>query len=180
MYEVKIRDVVFCFATRSSQILNNLKEINIFKNTKLKFAKEIEKITSFVNVKVKIYYDVRHKSFLLKSENEAYIYLHHGYKLFDQINKKLKNQRCNLFKIIKRMKRLVYELKLSTRWKIHSVIFIAQLKFKKSEKNSYNQYKFDHSNNVKIEKNILDNKSWEVKKLIKKKIKNDKKKYLMR
>ena len=159
MYKFKIRDVVFCLTIKSDQDLNNSESVNIFKNTKLEFIKKAKKPTFFVNVKVKIYYDIKHKSLLLKSKNEIYICLHHEYKLFDQINKKLRNQRCNSFKVIKRVKRLVYELKLLIRWKIHSIIFIARLKFKESKKNSYNRYKFNHSNNVEIEKNIFDNKS---------------------
>ena len=115
MYEVKIRDVVFFFAIRFDQIVNDSKEMNIFKNTRIEFAKEAKKITFFVNVKIKVYYDFRRKSLLLNSKNETYIQLHHDYKLFDQISKKLKNQRCELFKIIRRVKRLAYKLQLSFR-----------------------------------------------------------------
>ena len=115
IYETKIRNVVFCLTVKFDQDLNNSKKINIFKDTRLEFIKKTKKATFFVNVKVKIYYDVRHKSLLLKFEDETYIRLHHDYKLFNQINKKLKNQRCESFKIIKRVKRLAYELQLSLR-----------------------------------------------------------------
>ena len=114
MYGTKIKDVIACL-TKHDEISNNSKNMNVFANTRLEFAKKIEETTFFANVKVKIYYDIKHKSFLLNSKNYVYIRLHHEYKLPDEINKKLKNQRCESFEMIKRVERLIYEMKLSIR-----------------------------------------------------------------
>ena len=83
--------------------------------------------------------------------------MHHKYKLFDEINKKLKNQRCESFEMIKCVERLIYELKLSFRRKNHFVILIIQFEFAEKKQNSYNHYRFHHFDNVEIEKNIFIN-----------------------
>ena len=109
-----MKNVIACL-TKFDETPNNSKNMNVFANTRLKFAKKIEKTTFFANIKVKIYYDVKHKSLLLNSKNKIYIQLHHEYKLLDEINRKLKNQRCESFEMIKRVEQFVYELKLSFR-----------------------------------------------------------------
>ena len=109
-----MKNVIACL-TKFGEISNNSKNMNVFANTRLKFTKEVEKTTFFANVKVKIYYDIKHKPFLLNSKNHVYIRLHYEYKLLDKINRKLKNQQCESFEMIKRVKRLTYEMKLSIR-----------------------------------------------------------------
>ena len=107
-----MKNVIVCFAI--GQTLDNSKK-NIFEKIKLKFVRETIEMTFFVNVKAKIYYDIKHKSLLLNSKNQTFIRFYHEYKFSNQINKKLKSQKCDSFKMIKRVKRFVYEMNLSCR-----------------------------------------------------------------
>lgn len=52
------------FFVFNDQFLNQSE--NMFKNIKLKFAKKVANATTFLNVKIKIYYNIKHKSLLLK------------------------------------------------------------------------------------------------------------------
>ena len=61
---------------------------NIF-NKRLKFRLKIADVTFFVNVKVKLYYDVRHVPLKLKTNNHAYLRLNYEYQLSERSNKKI-------------------------------------------------------------------------------------------
>lgn len=61
---------------------------------------------------MKIRYDVRNKSLLLRFENKVYLRLYKTYSIHDQ-HKKLKNQKCELFIVKRRVERLTYELNIS-------------------------------------------------------------------
>ena len=54
--------------------------------------------------------------------------LHKNYKVSIIISKKIKSQLIKLFKILERIERLIYRMKLPVNMKIHNVIFIAHLK----------------------------------------------------
>ena len=60
---------------------------------RLKYRRETIDITTFVNVKTKIYYNVRHVLLMLKTNDYVYLRLHHDYQLFDRFNKNI-NQQC--------------------------------------------------------------------------------------
>jgi len=79
---------------------------------RLEFRAEIADATAFANVKTKIYYDVRHQSMLLNSDDKIYLRLNHNYYLPEKSNKKISSQRCGSFLVKKRIDRLVYLLKL--------------------------------------------------------------------
>ena len=83
-----------------------------FVNDKFIFRKKIVDVTFFVNAKIKIYYDVKHTSLLIK-KNYAFLKLNYDYRLSIYFNRKLFQQQCDFFLIKKRIKRLIYELKLS-------------------------------------------------------------------
>ena len=80
---------------------------------RLNYRVEIVDVTSFANVKTKIYYDFRHISLMLKFDDRVYLRLNHDYHLFDKFNRKLLSQRCDLFLIKRCIERLTYELELS-------------------------------------------------------------------
>ena len=81
---------------------------------RLEYRQKIVDVIAFVNVKVKIYYHARHTSLLLKIENYAYLRLHHGYRLFSKLERKICQQRCESFLVKRSIERLVYELELSS------------------------------------------------------------------
>ena len=74
-YEFKIRE------TLSSLIIEK-KTIDLFAQ-RLKYCRETINVTTFVNVKTKIYYDARHVLLMFKTNDYVYLRLHHDYQLFD-------------------------------------------------------------------------------------------------
>ena len=106
IYDFKVRDTISTFNQR------NLSEKSATDKRK-KYQAEANDAIAFANVKMKIYYDFKHKSLLLKSKKKTYFRLNKDYKLFDH-HKKLSQQKCEFFLIKKRVNRLTYELKLSS------------------------------------------------------------------
>jgi hypothetical protein len=66
----------------------------------------------------------------------------------------------------RRIDRLTYELDLSLRWKIHSMIFVTQLKF--ASQDSYKRIKLDHLDFVFVKKDIETYKSYEIERILNK------------
>ena len=79
---------------------------------RLEYQAKTTDATIFVNVKVKIYYDSKHTSLMLRLENKTYLRLNHNYQLLEKLNRKMSSQRCDLFVIKRRVDRLIYELDL--------------------------------------------------------------------
>ena len=175
-YDFKIRDTLFNFFVTS--VVVNLSV------QRLKYRQEVVDATTFVNVKVKIYYDARHTSFLFKAEDYAYFRLHHEYQLSSRLNKKIFQQRCGFFLVKKKVDRLTYELNLSSVWRVHFVIFIAQLKSVSVDEDFYQRLRFSHSKSVKMKGDTSQYKFYEIEKLIVKRIRKYNKinvtQYLMR
>ena len=86
-------------------------KINFAKNRFI-FKKKVFNATFFVNVKFKIYYDVRHTSLFIKLKNFVYLILNRDYRLLFQSNKKFSQQKCDLFLIKKKIDRLTYKFEL--------------------------------------------------------------------
>ena len=114
VYEFKMKNKLTTLSTtidgklmQNKQLKKNLNKI------RLQFRQKISNAVFFDNVKAKLMYDKRHKPFFLKKGDKTYLRLHKEYKLSDEFNKKLFNQRCDLFLIKRRISRFAYELKLS-------------------------------------------------------------------
>ena len=88
-YEFKIRE------TLSSLIIK--KKIVDLSTQRLQYRRKIIDITIFVNIKTKIYYDVKHVFLMLKTNDYAYFRLYYDYQLFDRLNKKINQQRYDFF-----------------------------------------------------------------------------------
>ena len=91
------------------------------------FRKKAMDAIDFANIKTKLRYDGKHKPLELKVEEKAYLWLHQRYTLLEAPNKKLSRQRVGLFKIIKKVDKLAYKLKLLPLMRIYPVVSIAQL-----------------------------------------------------
>lgn len=67
----------------------------------------------------------------MKIGNWALLRLHKNYKILAIVivERELSQQYVNLFKVVKKVKTLTYKLVLSEHWRIHSIVFIAHLKF---------------------------------------------------
>ena len=164
IYDFKIRDALF-----------NITKINIvnaqdLSTQRLKYQQETTDATVFATTKAKIYYDVRHTSILLKKDEYVYLRLNKEYKLSKRFNSKLSQQRCELFQILQRVERLAYKLNLSSTWRVHSVIFIAQLKSIFVDFDSYQRLRSHHSNSVEMKRDTNEYRFYEIDKLVSKKI----------
>ena len=76
----------------------------------------------------KLRYDAKHIELKLVVDDYVYLCFYNDYIISNLTNQKLHQQRVNSFKILKKIDTLIYRLKLPLVMKIHSVIFIAQLK----------------------------------------------------
>ena len=86
--------------------------------------KQIENFIIFINVMIKMYYNNVHKFINVFKRNMIYLRLHYEYKISRFNNHKLHNQRIDLFKILKKIKKLTYRLKFSSIMRIYSIISI--------------------------------------------------------
>ena len=113
VYGFKVRDrLTTLFTTIDDKFMQDKKLKKNLNETRLQIKQKISNVVFFGNAKAKLMYDKRHKSFFLKKGDKAYLRLHKGYKLSDESNRKLFNQRCGPFLIKRRIGRLAYELKL--------------------------------------------------------------------
>ena len=95
IFEFKFREILTIIVIKKFIAIIDVKKK--FANDKFIFRKKIVDVTFFVNVKIKIYYNVRHTSFLLKKKNYAFLKLNYDYRLSTHFNQKLFQQRCDFF-----------------------------------------------------------------------------------
>ena len=117
---------------------------------------------------MKLRYDDKHKFLKLQVDDYAYLKLHYKYQLLSKLIRNFFNQYVESFLIKRWVDLLVYELKLSVTFRIHSIIFVIQLKFANIIENFYQRLKSDYFESIKIEKkNFVDIDSrYEIKKII--------------
>ena len=108
IYDFKVKNALFNIIE-----INTVNTLNL-STQRMKYQREVVDATDFVVAKIKIYYDARHTSILLRSDEKTYLQLNKDYKLFDKLNSKLSQQRCESFKILERVERLAYRLELSS------------------------------------------------------------------
>ena len=99
---------------------------------------QVKDVIIFVNILTKTYYDKSHIALRLTRDNMTYLRLYHEYEISDLVNRKLHYQRIGPFKILEKIKSLVYRLKLSSIMKIYSIVSIIQLEFVMKD-DSYNR-----------------------------------------
>ena len=119
-------------------------------------SKKAEKSLAFTQLSFKIQYDWHHCLLAMKVKNLVYIHLHWEYSLPGLKNRKFTNQRADSFSIKRKIESLTYKLKLSEEWKIHSVIFITQLKSALKGSNLYKRLSSDHFSPVIEEDNFYE------------------------
>ena len=163
-----INEILYEFKSKQSlNLITIISEINISKA-------KIETIDVIVWSKLnyKKNYDRKHDQLFLKKESWAYLRMHHEYfiSLSKNMTTKWFQRRINFFKITERINILTYRFQLSIHWKIHFVISIQQFESASNEFDSYNRIFYDNSSSVYVEENIENNKFYEIKKLINKKV----------
>ncbi len=133
--------------------------------------KDVADVIDFANVRFKIIYDDKHKSFAFNSEDKVYLRLHREYSLSKKNNSKLSNQRLDSYVIKRKIENAVYELILSQNVRIHFVIFIAQLKSAKDDSNSFDRLRSTNSESVKmIDEDTSTERSYEIERILKKRM----------
>ena len=159
-YDFKVRDTLISL---NNIITANSVDLPI---KRLEYRQEAVDVIAFAAAKSKVYYDVRHTLILLKIDEYAYLRLHQDYQLSSKSNRKLSQQRCELFKVIRRVRRLTYELELPSAWRIHLVVFIVQLEFVLAEIDSYQRPRPHHFDSIEMKDDTDEYKSYEIEKLI--------------
>ena len=134
---------------------------------------QTEDVIIFVNTLTKAYYNKFHIIIRLTRDSIAYLRLHHEYEISDLVNRKLHHQRIDPFKILEKIKSLVYRLKLSSIIKIYFVVSITQLE-SASKNDFYNRIRNINLFTIKEKDENVDldfifkYKSYEIEKLLKK------------
>jgi hypothetical protein len=138
LYEFKIRESLNLL-TRSDDENSSTS----IKNERNVLKKEAEEIIVFVNASMKIRHDSTRKSLNLNVKDLVYLRLHKEYTQSDMINRKFSKQRLESIKILEKIDKLTYRLKVLVTWKIHSIISIIHLKCASSENDSYEREQFE-------------------------------------
>ena len=121
-------EICYDFTSCTSTDLINFSDIT---SSRAFIRRAIENSIAFSQVMFKHYYDKKHSNYQFEVNDWILLKLHKDYKISSTkiLNKKLFQQYVDSFKIIEKIDNLVYRLKISKHWRIHSMIFIAQLKF---------------------------------------------------
>ncbi len=163
VYDFKTRKISGFIQSRENFDMNYVTERSIYRL-------KVTDVISFVIDKVKAWYNKKHKSMILKEESFAFLRLHHEYHLLDHLSWKLTQQYYESFWIQWRVSKLAYKIKLSVHWRIHSVIFIAQLESALKEVNSYNWSWSSHLNSILVEDDIKKWVFYEINRLVNKRL----------
>ena len=168
----------FIYDFQINDTLNLLKNLSTKNYDRLRQIKQnsTKKTIVFVNVIHKLRYDFAHKNIILTINDYVFLRLHVDYIIFELSNKKLSQQRVDSFKILRKINILVYRLQLSFVMKIHSMIFIVQLKFASTFNNNfYQRIKQNVFNSLFVKTKNDDEKSnltfnYEIKRLLNRRI----------
>ena len=132
----------------------------------LKYRQKIAMVSAFVNVKTIIYYNARQIPRLINVGDRTYLKLYHGHELPGRFNIKISQQHCGPFKIVKWIKRIIYELELPIAWKIHPVVSVAQLEPLFPGYDPYDRPKFNHPPVIETKNDTPTYQSYEIEKLV--------------
>lgn len=134
---------------------------------------------AWANACAKTYYNVKHTPITLKERDLAFLKLHAGYSILSLPNKKLSQQRVGPFHILQKIGKLAYRLELPPVMKMNPVISIAQLEPLPASPDPYNRQRHKPVMPVVTDNQLTDNKYY-VKRLLDKRIVQDKTQYLVK
>jgi hypothetical protein len=166
IYDFKVRNIFSSLIAEKFENTSRFKILNLLNQIRLRNRQETTDVVSFVNAKIKIIHDRRHKSLFLNSEKKAFLRFHKKYNLFEVINRKLSQQRCDSFTVKRRVKRLTYKLELSKTWRIHLVIFVTQLESTLDD--SYKRLRSNHSEFIFVEEDTETYKFYKIERILNK------------
>lgn len=134
---------------------------------------EVADAIAFANMAYKRHYDRKHQPQYLRVGDWALLRLHRGYEIPSTtlLGPKLSQQYAGPFKVIERIGRLAYRLELPDHWHIHPVFTIAQLEpAPPPNADPFDRPRPDEPDSVFVEGDTEDFKSFEVERLINKRI----------
>ena len=138
----------------------------------------------FVQMKIKRHYDDKHKSIYMRERDYVFIKLHHEYDILSTtiLELKFNQQFADSFRVLKRVRRLVYRLELFSHWRIYSILFIAQLEsISVSIENFFKRHKIESFESIFVESDTNKIKFFEIERLMnKRQIARRDSKYLIR
>ena len=156
-------------------MLKNLSTKNYFCFRQIK-REFVKKTITFVNIIKKLKYDAKYKIYFKLIVDDYALCFYNNYIISNFTNRKFNQQRINFFKILKKIDTLVYRFELSSIIKIHSIIFITQLKlsltfdadfYRCSRSNQKNSSSIQIKNNNESKNSI---KFYEIENLLNKRI----------
>ena len=121
---------------------------------------------AYAAAKAAAWYNQKHQPLILQEGTWAFLRLHRGYHLPGKPSRKLSQQYCGPFQIKRRVGRLAYEMILPPHWKIHPVISISQLEPAPEGADPYNRPRPDHPGSVHVEGDTKEWVSYEIEKLV--------------
>ena len=130
---------------------------NVFFSAAARVKIKIIYFIAFAQMSAKHHYDRSYQPLFMKFKNNVYIRFHKNYDIsaIAILSFKYSQQYVESFKILKKIRRLTYRLKLSTHWRIHSMLFVVQLKFCfDSVVDSFSRSRSNQSNSIFVERNI--------------------------
>jgi hypothetical protein len=140
--KLSFNEILYDFkVAKSLNLLNDCNSFTKLKEKRKMFRSEVEQAIIFANASMKIRHDRKKKSLNLKLDDLIYVKFHKDYTQSDLINRKFSKQRLRSVKILKKIEKLVYRLKISSIWKIHSIVFAIHLESASTEKDSYQRKK---------------------------------------
>ena len=139
-YDFKINDILKFLIDLSTENYNQFREVK---------RKNVEIVMTFVVVFSKTRYDVVHQIMNIQINDKIYFRLHQRYTISSLVNHKLSNQKVSFFEMLKKIDHFAFRLQLFSIMKIHSIIFITQLKSTIKKSNSYNRVINSKSSSVK-------------------------------
>jgi hypothetical protein len=159
LYEFKI--------AKSLNLLKRFDDDNLTTSIEIEreiFKKKVEKTIIFANAFMKIKYDSIKTSFDLKIKNFVYLKLHKKYTQFELFNRKFFKQRLEFVKILEKINKLIYKLKILSTWKIHLVVSIVHLKLASTENDFYERESIESNFVENAQNNTKD--IYEIKKIV--------------
>lgn len=119
----------------------------------------------FAAVRMKEYYDTKHKPIFFNVGDFVHLRLHRGYKIVGVQSKKLGQQFAGSFKVTERIGRLAYRLKLTPTMKIYDVISVVYLESATSSDSD----PYERQSTVPSAVIVDNHKEYEIDRLIRKK-----------
>ena len=132
---------------------------------------------------MKTRYNSKHLTLDLKKENEVYLRLYYNYSILDLFNRKLSQQRIDLFRVLAKIDQLIYRLQLSPIIRIYSVILVVQLEstvttLAEEVSDSYKR-RINSESSFITNKKESENNEFKIERIINKKITRSKLHYLL-